>query len=78
MRQDGTGGPVYSYIEVEEAAWVRHPGLPGGNYVLRHPADMAWLFEHGYIQVRDNHGRAYDFELTQNALDWTRPAQPGS
>ncbi len=68
----GIGGPVFSYIHTgEEGGFIRHPGLMDGNYPVRSDADMKWLMEKGYIQVRtwgDGH-RSFLFELTDQAQE---------
>ncbi len=53
---------------VERRSFIRHPGLKP-DYEVRSFADMQWLMDESYIQIRERDGKSFTFELTGQALD---------
>lgn len=51
--RSGIGGALYAYVSVGQAQFIRHPGIEGGNYMVRTTADMQWLMDNQFTQVRE-------------------------
>ena len=64
--RSGIGGPLYFYVSIGEAQFIRHPGIEGGNYMVRMTADMQWLMDNQFIKVREwgTNKKDFTFEVT--------------